>query len=345
MIRKTIYWPLTVVTACLFTAVAFADDELTRRASWSQPASPEVRAELDKWLADKTLDDATKRQLEAVWPKEVAPSADLLDQVAASIAAVDPAAREIVATCQGDSVSAVPPKFALLADEKTSDFVKNNLRLLYGRWLAQHDLYDEALEQLDGLVPEHVVDPASLLFYQSVSHHRLLQKDKCLPALAKLMENESAIPRRYITLARLMDADLRPLKTDSLDEVARLMDDIRRRLNFGRAGKVVRKQEDDVIAKLDKMIEELEEEQKKKQQPGAGAGGNSPSNPKPDSTPGGPQGPGELDPKKIGNKADWGDLPPKERQEALQQISKELPAHFREVIEEYFRKIARDGNK
>jgi hypothetical protein len=38
-------------------------------------------------------------------------------------------------------------------------------------------------------------------------------------------------------------------------------------------------------------------------------------------------------------------LPPKERQEALQQISKELPAHYREAIEEYFRKLAREGEK
>src|SRR5262245_56389669 len=134
MIRQPICWSLTVVAACLFTAVSFADDELTRRASWSQPTSPEVRAELDKWLADKKPTDAEKRALEALWPKEGAPAADLLDHLAASIAVVEPAAREILAVCQGDTVSASAPKFALLADEKTPDFVKNNLRLLYGRW-------------------------------------------------------------------------------------------------------------------------------------------------------------------------------------------------------------------
>jgi hypothetical protein len=49
-----------------------------------------------------------------------------------------------------------------------------------------------------------------------------------------------------------------------------------------------------------------------------------------------------VDQKKIGSKSGWGDLPPKEREEALQQISKDLPAHFRDVIEEYFRKLARE---
>jgi hypothetical protein len=38
-------------------------------------------------------------------------------------------------------------------------------------------------------------------------------------------------------------------------------------------------------------------------------------------------------------------LPAKDRQEVLQQISKDLPAHYRETIEEYFRKLARDGVK
>ncbi len=57
----------------------------------------------------------------------------------------------------------------------------------------------------------------------------------------------------------------------------------------------------------------------------------------------GGKGPGKVDPKSIGTKAGWGNLPPKERQEALQQIGKDLPAHYREVIEEYFRKLAREG--
>ncbi len=57
----------------------------------------------------------------------------------------------------------------------------------------------------------------------------------------------------------------------------------------------------------------------------------------------GGKGPGNVDQKRLKNEEDWGNLPPKERQEALQQISKDLPAHFRDVIEEYFRKLAREG--
>ena len=44
--------------------------------------------------------------------------------------------------------------------------------------------------------------------------------------------------------------------------------------------------------------------------------------------------------KNIGNRIGWGDLPPKEREEAMQQISKEFPSHYRDVIEQYFRRLA-----
>jgi hypothetical protein len=37
-------------------------------------------------------------------------------------------------------------------------------------------------------------------------------------------------------------------------------------------------------------------------------------------------------------------LPPKEREEAMQEIGRDFPAHYREVIEEYFRELAREQN-
>jgi hypothetical protein len=142
-----------------------------------------------------------------------------------------------------------------------------------------------------------------------------------------------------------MDADIRPLETDSLDEIARLMSDIRRRLGLGRAGTRVRQQEDDVIAKLDKKINEIEEKMKKQAASGQGQGSLQPSNPAQDSQNLGGKGPGDVDAKRIGSKSGWGNLPPKEREQALQQLSKDLPAHYREAIEEYFRKLARDEER
>ena len=325
-----------------------AESDLARRASWSQPTTDEVKQQLDAWLTTRQLTDEQRQQVTVVWDGSAnSPvNGDLLATVAATVAVAQPEFGPLVEYCRGESTGFSPEPFALLMDEQFAPFVRNNLRLYFGRWLAQRNFYDEALTQLQGLTTNDVVDPASLLFFQSVANHRLLHKTECLVALDRLLENEAAIPQRYLSVARLMQADIKPLETDSLDEVSRLMDDIRRRLDLGRAGKRVRDQEDDVIAKLDKMIEKMEEQQKQQQaNSGSGQGSLNPSNPAEDSVPAGGSGPGDVDPKRLTNKSGWGNLPPKERQEALQQISKDLPAHFREVIEEYFRKLARDGGE
>jgi hypothetical protein len=211
--------------------------------------------------------------------------------------------------------------------------------------LAQNQLYDETLEQISDLKPEAVVDPAALLFYQSVAYHRLLKKKECLPIVDRLLEREEQLPRRFRTLAKLVRADIEPLEEDSLDEVSRLMDNIKVRLGHGRAGKRVRKEEDDVIAKLDKMIKELEDKAQQAQSSsssGKAGDATNPSAPMQDSMPGGARGPGNVDAKQLSKKAEWGDLPPKERQQALQQLGKDFPSHYRDVIVEYFRKIARE---
>ena len=333
---------MTVALLAVFAVQVRADNDLEKRASWSAPTGVDVKAQVEQWLQTQTVDELTQLKITALWPTDGLPTepAQLLSQATATMALLSPTAHKLVVHCDSDSHSLVLPEFKVLEEKSLSPWARSNLRLLYARWLVQQRLYDEALEQVKDIKPEEVIDPAALLFYQSACYHRLLKKEQCLTLISKLMENKDTIPTRYQTLARLMEADLKPLKTDSLDEIARLMGDIQRRLDLARAGKRVRTEEDDVIAKLDKMIEELEQQQQ--QQSGSGGGSSSSSSPAQDSSNLGGSGPGNVDNKSVKEGDDWGALPPRERQKALQQISKELPAHYREVIEEYFRKLARD---
>ncbi|MFT7639482.1 MAG: hypothetical protein ACI9G1_001218 [Pirellulaceae bacterium] len=337
---KTTLRVLSCVLLLTFVAPAIGDDELNR-ASWEAPSTKAVRDEIDRIVAANELDELAKAKLDALWTGVELSNDNLLEQLGTTITLIDERALALVSACRSADSPDLTVKFTILDDENLDAFVSANLHLLHGRWLAQHELYDEVLSTLESVQPQNVVDPAALLFYKSVASHHLLKKELCLDSVNKLLENEESIPFRYKSLANLMKADIAPLKTDSLDEIARLMDDIQRRLNFGRAGKTVRDQEENVVAKLDKMIEELEEQQKKGGASSPGAGSN-PSKPMNDSQAGGGTGDGEVPSRRTGNGSGWGNLPPKERQEALQQIAKELPAHFREVIQEYFRKIARE---
>ena len=339
------HFAIVGMLCCVALATALqADDDLEKRATWQQPTAADIKGQVDQFLAERQADEATLARVEAVWSDDLASAfaMELIDRLATTISLADETTTALVDLCSQGQPAVLPPSFDFLQDAGLPPLMRNNLRLYYGRWLAQQEFYDESLAQIGDLQPDDVADPASLLFYQGVCQHRLLQKDECLATLSRLLENKGQIPKRYETLAMLMEADLSPLKTDSLDEIARLMDDIERRLGFGRAGTRVRKEEDDVVAKLDKMIEELEKQQ---QSGGGGAGGGQGGQPMQDSMPGGGSGPGQVEQRRIGSRAGWGDLPPKKRQEALQQIAKGLPSHYRQVIEEYFRKLARDGNE
>jgi hypothetical protein len=317
-------------------------DPFGKRASLHAPAVEQVRQQLAAWLETLEVDDALRAQALGPWTGDpaVAEATELLKRLADSLALVDPKIRELVEFCSQPKQSVTAPEFAWLAHDERPPLARNNLRLLLGRWLAQQRMYDEALTQIAELTPEQVVDPATLLFYQSVCHHRLLNAEPGLKTIRRLLDDVDQQPQRYVALATLMYDDLQALKEDSLDHISRRMDDIGRRLDLGRAGPKVRKVEDDVIASLDKLIEEMEKQRQQQQASSGGGGQNRSASPAQDSRILGGRGAGDVDRKPIGSKSGWGDLPPKQRQEALQQIGKDFPSHYREVIEQYFRKLA-----
>ena len=345
----------SLVAVCLSGAAVLvrADDRsnqpFAQRATWQLPAAADVRQQVLAWLEASGADESTRASADALWQTAtMEENAEfLLDLTCATLALADPRAKELVDYCSQPRQTVTLPDVAWLGDAATQDLARNNLRLFYGRWLVQESLYDEASEQLKALKTGEVVDPAALLFYQAVVHHRTLARDEGLSAISRLLEHGDQIPRRYASLARLMQADLDGLKDDSLDHIARRMDDIRRRLDLGRAGPKVREVEDGVIASLDKLIEEMEKQQQAAAAAAAaaqGGGPNAPLQPLPDSMPMGGKGEGKVANKPVGESSGWGDLPPKERDEALQQIGQEFPAHYRDMIEQYFRKLATDEN-
>ncbi|MGC3969095.1 MAG: hypothetical protein QM775_17550 [Pirellulales bacterium] len=145
------------------------------------------------------------------------------------------------------------------------------------------------------------------------------------------------VPQRFQVVAGLMREDLKKLEDDSLDHIARWMDDIRRRLDEGNADKRTRRIEDGVIASLDKMIDELEKKRQQQQQQSSGGGGGQSGTPMQDSQIAKQKGPGQKDPKNFGNnKAEWGDLPPEVREQIRQQLGRDLPVHYYDLIQQYF---------
>ena len=266
---------------------------------------------------------------------------ETLDVVVHSMSIAQPKLRELIELARSSTADVEEFDLNQWAEASGNNhFVRDHVGLYVARWLARNEYYDEALLQLQRLSVNHVVAPASLLFYRGLMEHQLLRRDECMETLQQLLEHEEALPRRFRTLAKLMLADIEPLEPDSLDEISRLMRDVRRRTGLYRSGKIVLGREQEVIDKLDKLIESLESQQ---MQPESGQ--TNSSSPMQDSNNAGGQGEGEVSRKQQTDGGNWGDLPPAQRAAALAEMAKQMPPHYRSVIEEYFRQLATEKDR
>lgn len=307
--------------------------EQVKRLGLASPAY--VRSRLLQGLTGAVAaDPAIGPALHSLWQEPLPSNDDLLDRIAGTAALADDRVAHLVRICSGPTEPWFVDSPAWLHDRSLDPWLRDQLRVYFGRWLARRKMYDQALAVLAGLEPADVVDPASLLFYQAAAYHHQLRKAPGLRAIDQLLNDVRDCPSRFQVVAGLMKEDLKKLEDDSLDHIARRMDDIRRRLDEGNADKRTRRIEDGVIASLDKMIDEMEKQ--RQQQQGGGGGAGQSSSPMQDSRIAKQKGPGQTDPKDIGRKSEWGDLPPETREQIRQQLGRDLPAHYYDLIQQYF---------
>jgi len=336
--------------------LSIADDSFKHQASWSvydtSQMNQMLRSSLDELGVIPTqIDKLADEFLSAIERDD----ADPLDAFVDITRAADPMLDELViSSIQSMPLAAAkidPDTPGYVALESLPKTLRMSFRTWLGRGLVRQRLYDEALPVIAEVDPQRTIDPVSALFFRGVCYHALLMKDDALSDLRMLLENEQRVPDRYVRTAKLMVADIKPLKEDSLDEISRLMTDVSRRLELGRADEEVKDREQQIIDKLTKLIDKIEEQQQQQQQQqqqsqsGEGSPSGGQGAPMDDSRIAGASGSGDVDRRDIEKEPGWGNLPPAERKEALQQISRDLPTHYREAIEAYFRKLATDSQR
>jgi hypothetical protein len=348
-LRVPVSGTVVVILLTVAQGLSASDRELRKAATWQWPSIARFEESFQSYLQQRALPEERRREVEAAWdsqsPRSTGPEA--LDHLLETVALADDRFERIWLQLKKPLAVRSAPQAIDLSwwDASIPPWIQDNFRLGVARYLAHLQFYDESLQLLNQIEVSQVVDPSTLFFYRAVCHHHLLQKDDCVTSIKLMMERESELASRYAITAKLMLADIEPLQEDSLDEISRLMNDVQRRLDLGRSGTVVRAQEQQIIEKLDKMIDQIEQqlqEQQRQQQQQQAQSDKSKGQGKPmeDSRVAGASGPGDVDPKKIGDRGGWGDLPPAQRQEALQNMTKDLPSHYREVIESYFKALA-----
>jgi hypothetical protein len=353
-------WLLTAAAALAFLAgPALADKKPTAKEtiSFGQLQSPSVdtaRAQALDWLKAAGKSDAdTLKAFEAIWAQT---DRTLLERVADTLVLGDADAAKVMAEARDPAQPAPTAIPGLLKDTKKPAFLRSNLALAYAKALTKRRVYEEALDALKVAKPEQVVEPAGYLFHRAVAEHALLLKDDAIRSIARLLEDGADAPDRYRLVGMLMAVDMQAWKDKDLGTISRLMDNVERRLELGRGGPQTQKTQKQIVARLDELIKEIENQCKGSSQcngggcPNGGQPGQKPGaqgpNPQQDSFGGNNSGKGEVDKKKFEQLAkQWGKLPDKERIQAMQELTRDLPAEYRELIESYFRKLAQSETK
>jgi hypothetical protein len=305
-----------------------------------------ARAKALDWLkqAGKT-DAAGQKASDALWASE---DKTVLEKVADTFALADPEAAALLKDARDPSTPAPTAVPAILKDTKRPAFYRANLALAYAKALANKRVYEEGLEALRAVKAEDVVDPSAYLFQRSVAEYSMLLKDDANRSILRLLDDAVDAPERYKMVAALMHFDMLTWREKDLGWVARMMNNIERRLDLARGGPQTQDMQKKVVVQLDEMIKKLEDEQ---DQPGNGSGSKNgkpsgktvrPNSPATEDYLGGTGGPGKVDEKRLKELAqNWGKLPDKDRVKAMLDLTRDMPARHRELIENYFKNLAK----
>lgn len=310
-----------------------------------------VRAKVLAWGGRQKGTAADRQRILAeFWPEvPFASGADALwERALETFSALQPDAKKFQENLQRSSVPLTTAQTEILFQSEQESFFAANLQLHYARRLAQRGDCEAAMGVLQQVNPTEVISPAAYLFYKGTCEKQLLKRDEGLKTLAILLAMPpTTTPQRYLQSARLMKVELERLKPNSLEEISWMMNDVERRLKLTQTGKKTQLLEEQIVKNLDKLIKQMEDQQNSSS-PSAGAGGGSgkPSqSPAMESKLKGGVAPGDVDSRKLTPGDSWGNLNEKERTKVKNLISRDFPAHYRQAIEEYFRKLAtRDEN-
>ena len=305
------------------------------------PTAEQVKARFSQWLKERSKDADQK---DVAWQSGKSTSQNLFEAFSSTHKDVKALADSMQSRETGEVLKGIQS----LLKKEAGPFLATNVGFEAARYLTRVQHYDEASGVYADLEVDESVDPAAFLFFRAISEFGLLHKDDAIDTLTRIVQDIEGGPERYKAVAEILLLDLQYLDEDGLEHLARSMDDVKRRLSLDRVGEKVKEEQKEIIARLDKMIDKIEN------QSGGGGGGGGGSGSKPG--PGGQgapaadssvlrgKGAGRVDNKSLKGASAWGNLPEKERARMLQALGRDFPDHYKNAIQEYFRKLAAEEN-
>lgn len=187
-----------------------------------------------------------------------------------------------------------------------------------------------------------------MLFMLGYSCIRELRYDAAKAILTRFLQTYPQAPQRLRVTATQIVTEIDRRIPGKLGDVRDLLAYAHHRIELGETGEPVALRQQQAVALLDNMIQEAEENEKNARQksPGGGGKGNKPqpsSGAKESRIPSGaPPGDTALRRSRIAPGEAWGKMPPREREQIIQTLQRQFPSQYRDLLEQYYRQLAKD---
>lgn len=373
---------IMLIVPCLglAQAISLADEPAAATRPAVETALPELRPILsddarrdlarqliDRFVAhvngSENIPAAAKEAVASGWEEHRADD-EPQDFLAASLAIASPAFREAFTALEEEEYAAADQALKPLLDDP-DPYLSLNARVLAARSLVEQEKLEEAEALLTPLAADEEALIARsfseaevdfLLGYTQLSN---LHYDKAQASLERFEREHPDAPERFRLPARQMLQELMVRRPEELGEVSDLMVYAGRRLRTGHPGEPVLIKQDRAIELLSKLIRKAEEQEQ--QNSGGGGGGNGGQGNQPGGggtpqgtgRPGSPAGKSAL-PGGEGRTGDlhrspnarpgdeWGKMRPEDREKILQSLRKSFPSRYRQLVEQYYKQLARE---
>jgi tetratricopeptide (TPR) repeat protein len=227
--------------------------------------------------------------------------------------------------------------------ESTNPFLSADARFLAARADIAEERHEAALASLVDLLDQHgddTVRQAEAWFLRGQAAAQVLNRSQARRALKRFLRNYPTAPERDRGRAETLLADLEEAEFDLLTDIHAKMDYSRRQLHLTDTGQHTQEVQDNVVALLTELIEELEKKcgncKGCKSCNGSKPGGSGPGGAAPGNSSGGSQSSRITE--RTGPRSAWVELSERaDDPKAFNAAKESLPLQYRALIEQYYR--------
>ncbi|MBK8980533.1 MAG: hypothetical protein IPM29_31915 [Planctomycetes bacterium] len=263
--------------------------------------------------------------------------------------AADELLRELVpaldeaATLAEDGDPRAPIALMALVTDDADPLVRAHARYHAGRAFLDADDPERAVEVLADYLRQdrnHTALDAEATFFYATALADIPRPEFAARAFADFLTLFPDASERFRAVAQQRRAELEAQFDNPLHQIADQMKGVERDLRKTRTGDPVQTEQLEIVSKLQKIIEELEEQERRS---GGAPSGNNPSS-SPAASSSAPEGAsrvGTLD--RVPGVADrWGEMTDREREAIETEVTTRLDGRARQLVESYFESLNKD---